>query len=148
MSDRHWSNLQETTSVFGIKLLYWIFRLGGRTTFMLTLWPVIIGYWLAVPRVRHASADYFDRLHKSGHFPSKPSIFHQFRHIFHFADTILDSLEVLELKLSVDDTLIAYWVYATINVRNILILEAAQHVDNSICITNICQELITEALTL
>ena len=103
MPDRHWSNLQESTSVFGIKLLYWIYRLGGRVTFMLTLWPVIVGYWLAVPRVRQASSGYFEHLHKSGHFPSKPGIFHQLRHIFHFADTILDKILAVSGHFSARD---------------------------------------------
>lgn len=92
MSERHWSSIQETTSVFGIKLMYWIFRLGGRLAFWLTLWPVILGYWACISRVRHASGEYLDLLHKSGHLSTNPNILHQLRHIFRFADTILDKI--------------------------------------------------------
>jgi hypothetical protein len=64
------------------------------------------------------------------------------------AYTVLDGLEVLELKLSVDDALIAHRVHGAINVCDVIVLEATQHVDNSVGVTNVGKELITKTLTL
>ena len=64
------------------------------------------------------------------------------------ADIILYGLQILELQLCINNTLVAHGVHRTINVSNITILEATQNVDNSIRITNISQELISKTLTL
>ena len=60
----HWSTIQENTAVFGIRLLYWIYRLSGRAVFFLTLWPIVTAYWILLPRLRRVSLDYFRHLHR------------------------------------------------------------------------------------
>lgn len=42
MAAKHWSETQEKTNTAGISLLLTVFRLGGRTLFHLSLWPVIV----------------------------------------------------------------------------------------------------------
>ena len=49
MSERHWSETGEKTSTAGITVLLALFQLGGRTLFHLSLWPVIVFYWLVSP---------------------------------------------------------------------------------------------------
>lgn len=51
MTDRtvHWAGIRETTFVWGIRILYGFFRLGGRPLFWLSLWPVVAVYWLMLP---------------------------------------------------------------------------------------------------
>ena len=58
MTNKHWSETQEKTSTAGISILLAFFRIGGRTLFHLSLWPVIVFYWLASPAARRASTLY------------------------------------------------------------------------------------------
>ena len=91
MTDRHWSETQEKTSSAGIALLLAAFRLGGRTLFHISLWPVILFYWLASPAARRASRQYLAHV---SHTRNKavPRVFASLRHTWRFADTILDKL--------------------------------------------------------
>lgn len=91
MTDKHWSETQEKTSTAGISILLAFFRIGGRTLFHLSLWPVIVFYWLASPAARHASTLYLTHVaHTAG--TRKPGLFASLAHIWRFADTILDKL--------------------------------------------------------
>lgn len=91
MTENHWSETQEKTSTTGISLLLGIFRLGGRTLFHITLWPVIVFYWLANPLARRASSRYLTHI-ANCQGKSAPTSFASLRHIWRFADTILDKL--------------------------------------------------------
>ena len=65
-----------------------------------------------------------------------------------FAYVILYCLQILQLQLCVDNTLVTNWINRAIDVGDVTILKAAQNVDNSIGIADIAQELVTQALTL
>ena len=91
MSERHWSETGEKTSTAGITVLLALFQLGGRTLFHLSLWPVIVFYWLVSPTARHASRTYLTHMARvRGTRP--PSAFSSLAHLVRFADTILDKL--------------------------------------------------------
>ncbi len=94
MTDKtvHWAGIRETTFVWGIRILYGFFRLGGRPLFWLSLWPVVAVYWLMLPRVRAASLDYLKRAFAAGLLKRRPTVFTTLTHVFHFADTVLDKL--------------------------------------------------------
>jgi predicted LPLAT superfamily acyltransferase len=89
----HWAGMGETTFVSGIWTLFWIHQLLGRKFFLAVLFPVTLVHWLARPAIRHASLQYLQRLQQStgalGHMPDwRDSI----RHVFLFAETMLDKL--------------------------------------------------------
>jgi predicted LPLAT superfamily acyltransferase len=88
----HWSTIQENTAVFGIRLLYWIYRLTGRVVFFLSLWPVVTAYWILLPQLRRVSLDYFRHLHAFEPSAPRAGLPQSLRHTFRFADTILDKL--------------------------------------------------------
>ena len=91
MAAKHWSETQEKTNTAGISLLLTVFRLGGRTLFHLSLWPVIVFYWLVSPTARRASRLYLDHVARTKKEP-RPSCLATLKHIWRFADTILDKL--------------------------------------------------------
>lgn len=91
MSARHWSDLPEHTSTWGIGVLLAAFRLGGRVLFFASLWPVVVFFWLCLPNVRRASWGYQVRLARFCH-RAKPAPWASFAHMWRFADTILDKL--------------------------------------------------------
>ncbi len=93
MVRKHWSNIGESTLTSGIWVLYALHRLFGRRIFHIVLWPIVAGFWLMQPRARQASLDYLMRMqHATGTIGHAPSVRDSLRHLFSFADTILDKL--------------------------------------------------------
>lgn len=89
--ERHWAGMEETTVVFGIRLLYWVYRLGGRWPFRVCLYPVVLGHWLSRPAVRQASLQYLQRLQAStGALGHEPGRWDSVKHMLLFAETMLD----------------------------------------------------------
>ena len=89
--ERHWSEQTETTSLWGIRLLMAVFRLGGRVSFFLTLWPVVLVFWLVSGNARRASNSWLRQVALFARGPA-PGPFASLRHLWRFADTILDKL--------------------------------------------------------
>ena len=89
----HWAELGETTSVAGIWFLYGLYRVFGRWPFRLCLLPVVVYYWLSNRVAREASLQYLRRLEAAtGALGFVPGRRHGFRHLFRFADTMLDKM--------------------------------------------------------
>ena len=66
--------------------------------------------------------------------------------LLHLVDAALDGLEVTQLQLQVDDFLVAHGIYCSVNVGHVVVVEAAQHMDNGVSLTDIAQELVAQAL--
>jgi hypothetical protein len=61
----------------------------------------------------------------------------------------LDGLEVLELQLCVNDILVGCGVYGSIALTyDVIVVEAADDVDDGVALTDVTEELVAEALTL
>lgn len=93
----HWASLNESTFVVGIRLLFWIYRVLGRTPFRLCLYPVVLYYWAAKPLARQSSLEYLRRLHAHQRLQGtsvgrEPGAWQSLQHLLAFADTILDKL--------------------------------------------------------
>lgn len=90
---QHWAEMGENTFVFGIWLLFWIYRLFGRWPFRLCLYPVITVHWLLRSSLRGASLQYLQRIEATtgaiGHVPGWRD---SRRHVSLFAETMLDKL--------------------------------------------------------
>lgn len=92
-SSRHWSALGEATCVWGIWLLYALYRVFGRVLFRAVMVPVVAYFWLAYPLARRSSGDYLRRLEAAtGAIGTRPTWRHSLFHLFSFGDTILDKL--------------------------------------------------------
>ncbi|WP_051320671.1 acyltransferase [Cupriavidus sp. amp6] len=90
---RHWSRIGEATCVWGVWCLYTIHRLLGRMAFRAVLYPVVTYYWLTHGAARRASRDYLRRVHRAtGAQDPLPRARHTLRHLYAFADTLLDKL--------------------------------------------------------
>ncbi|MBY0468041.1 MAG: acyltransferase [Burkholderiaceae bacterium] len=83
---KHWAAMGENTFVAGIWLLFGVHRLLGRTVFSLLLWPVVLVYWLAHPRLRAHSLGYLWRLQPTAGWREGLA------HVRLFAETMLDKL--------------------------------------------------------
>ncbi|KWR74655.1 LpxL/LpxP family acyltransferase [Cupriavidus sp. IDO] len=87
---RHWSRIGEATCVWGVWCLYGLYRVFGRPVFRAVLYPVVTYYWLMHGAARRASLDYLRRVQPAA--GAAPGARHTLRHLFSFADTLLDKL--------------------------------------------------------
>jgi hypothetical protein len=60
--DRHWSQMNESTFVPGLRLMLWIYRIFGRWPARLIIYPIVFWYMIAKPGARAASSDYRKRV--------------------------------------------------------------------------------------
>ena len=60
----------------------------------------------------------------------------------------LDGFKVLQLQFCVDDFLVAYWVYRTVNMGYVVILETAQNMYDCICLADVAKKLVAKSFTL
>jgi predicted LPLAT superfamily acyltransferase len=93
LTPRHWSNIGESTVVWGVLFLYRVHRVFGRWPFRVCVFPVVLLHWLARPTLRQASLQYLERLESaSGALGHRPGPRDSLRHVMLFADTLLDKL--------------------------------------------------------
>lgn len=85
--------MEETSLIWGIKTLVWIYRLFGRWAFRLFLVPVVSYYFLAGTQARTASMDYLRHLQQ--HCPELHigcGWWSSYRHFLSFGETLLDKI--------------------------------------------------------
>lgn len=90
---KHWAALEETSLVWGIKALVWIYRIFGRWAFRLVLMPVVSFYFFTGTIARNASRDYLRRLKQ--YFPDlriSGGWWQSYRHFLGFGETLLDKI--------------------------------------------------------
>ena len=89
----HWADLNEVAASFGIRILFFIYRVFGRIPVLLILYPVILWFFIAGKIARESSRDYLARLYtySEGRTP-KPTSLNVFRHLYSFGECILDKL--------------------------------------------------------
>jgi len=90
----HWAERPETATLRGMRLLVAVYRLGGVWPFRLCLAPVVLCYGLFHRGARQASADYRRRMHRANPAFPPPRPWHFFRHLWEFANALLDKLAV------------------------------------------------------
>jgi predicted LPLAT superfamily acyltransferase len=89
----HWSQIQESGGLLGMRLMFFLYRWFGRWLFNIVLYPVILYFFISNRTAREASMDYIDRLEKFGTIPQQKSLRSQsFRHFLQFGKTLLDKL--------------------------------------------------------
>lgn len=89
----HWAALEETSLIWGIRTLVWIYRIFGRWAFRLFLGPVVSYYFLTGRAAREASMDYLRRLGAT--FPAlglRSGWWLSYRHFLSFGETLLDKI--------------------------------------------------------
>ena len=87
----HWSTQQEIANPWGIRLLLFVYRYGGRPAFWLMACPVVFYYFLFAGKARRASRDYLQRLHEySNGATPKSSWWWSYRHLLSFALNLLE----------------------------------------------------------
>lgn len=89
-SGSHWASINESSFVFGMRLLFWVCRVFGRWPFRVILYPVLAWYVLAKPAARRASQAYLQ--HMRAFAPVPGGLAGVLRHFGAFAENILDKM--------------------------------------------------------
>ncbi|MCW8195257.1 acyltransferase [Proteobacteria bacterium 005FR1] len=93
MKNQHWSEINEATSVLGIRILFFVYRVLGRGVFNLFLMPVIAWYFCFQGRARRASLSYLRRVRAQGGLPEGgPLWLANIKHFYSFGIGLLDKL--------------------------------------------------------
>lgn len=103
----HWSRMQETGSVLGMRILLAIYSLLGKKAFRLLLKPVILYYWLFFSTYRQASEEYLQNLQqyaKQKKLPLNQYVtLTSFNHLSYFAESMLNKLVAWQGKITQED---------------------------------------------
>ncbi len=96
-SKRHWAQMNESSFIFGMRLLFWIYRIAGRWPFRLVLYPVLAWYVMTKPAARHASRTYLSHVnkyvaHRGDNQLVRSDLLGVFQHFASFAENILDKM--------------------------------------------------------
>lgn len=102
----HWAERPETATLRGMRLLLTVYRVGGVWPFRLCLAPVVLCYALFHHRARRASADYRRRMHRFNPTFPAPRPWHFLRHLWQFANALLDKLAVWMGDLTRDQVIL------------------------------------------
>ena len=68
--------------------------------------------------------------------------------LLHLLDALFDGFEVLDLQLGIDDLLVAHGVNGTVHVGHVIVVEAAEHMDDGISLADVGKELVAQSFTL
>ncbi len=110
LPSNHWASLREAGASAGLWFLYGVYRLGGRWIYRALLIPVAAYFVLVRGVARRASIDYLQRVGTLAPDASRWTRFaHAVRHVYHFADVLLDkalvwtgALDLSKMQLNSD----------------------------------------------
>ena len=64
-----------------------------------------------------------------------------------FGESAVDGLEVFDLQFVVDDLFVAHGIDRSVHVGYVVVVEAAQHVEYGVCLTDVGQEFVAESFS-
>lgn len=90
---KHWSQVQESGALLGIRFMFFIHRWLGWWLLKLCAYPVILYFFLMKKPARHASYAYLEKIKCHGGLPKKANLrYWSLRHFFQFGRNLLDRL--------------------------------------------------------
>jgi len=93
--NKHWSQIQESGVLLGMRFMLFIYRYLGRGMFTIFLYPVIAYYFLTKKQARNASIHFLKKIRAQGGISSAAHLpYWSFKHFLHFGDGLLDKLAV------------------------------------------------------
>ena len=100
----HWAQLEELSTLWGMRFLLRIYLLLGRTVLQVFLYPVVTYYWLINGSGRRASQSYLSRVAKfTPAAKLNSSLLCSYKHFISFANAIIDKLAAWTGALSQAD---------------------------------------------
>ena len=103
----HWSKIKEKkTSDRGLFFLFKIYEYLGVKPLKLALYPIIFLFFIIDSNIRKVSYKYLSYIYaikkKNGEYFPTPTLWHVFKHIYSFADSLLDKAIAWKGELGID----------------------------------------------
>jgi len=90
---KHWSQVQESGAILGLRFMFFIHRWVGWWVLWLISYPVITYFFLAKQDARLASRDYLNRVKIAGGIPTNANLTSwSYKHFLQFSRNLLDRL--------------------------------------------------------
>jgi predicted LPLAT superfamily acyltransferase len=93
VSGRKWSDIGEVGFIWGMRLLFWVYRHVGSWAFTIALQPVVLYYFATNKVARQSSREFLRRVY-SGRDRGNSSWWGVYRHLLSFAQSTVDKLGV------------------------------------------------------
>ena len=77
-----------------------------------------------------------------------PLVAAHFGYLFHALQAVFHRFQVFQLQLRVNDFLVAHGIHRPIDVHDVRVVEATQHVDDGVRFADVAQELVAQSLAL
>lgn len=103
---KHWADIAETTTVTGIRILIFVYRIGGPLLFRVCLFPVICFYFLFRNDFRQTSKEYLERVQKKATQLPAVTWLLSFRHLWQFGLAQIDKFAIWTGSISIDKVVI------------------------------------------
>lgn len=120
-SSTHWAQQQEVKGLWGMRLMLLVWRLLGRKSFSLLLYPVVGVYWLTASTARKASQSWISRVRAQliARRMPVPSNLTSYQHFLRFGGAMLDKIASWRGELHIGrDVVFAPGAEETLNVSD------------------------------
>ncbi len=106
----HWASMREAGTLFGLRFLYFVHRVFGRWLVSFCLWPTVAYFVLFRPASRRSSQQFL-RAHYACYpafWSRPPSLWDTCKHLYVFAQTVVDKLLSWSVDIDADQFDIAH----------------------------------------
>lgn len=97
-----WTKQKESTSLFGIKLILFMYRIGGRFLVYPILYIIVFFVYLFNKKARLYSKTYLDMLAKNSH-ANKVKKYSSYKHLFRFCESVLQKLLAWNNEIKIEE---------------------------------------------
>lgn len=101
LQPEHWAHIPERRGMLGMRFMFWVYRVLGRDCFQTFLYPAVAFFYMTGKSQRQASEQFLQRAHTEASRQDvawDPHV-NSFRHMFRFADAMLDKMASWQGKI-------------------------------------------------
>lgn len=104
----HWSSIREAGTLFGLQFLGFVYKVFGRWPVTLCLLPTVAYFVLFKGATRSSSQEYLQKHYQSypEQWAKKPNLWSTCKHLFLFAETVVDKLLSWIIEIDADNFVI------------------------------------------
>jgi predicted LPLAT superfamily acyltransferase len=105
--ESHWSQIREKGSSLGLAVMFFFFRIPGRAFFSVTLYPVMLYFFITNRLARHASMQFLKQVYQydpvNSPWKKEPGLTQSFANFLSFGQAIADKLAAWTNKLNLEE---------------------------------------------
>ena len=103
---RHWANIAESGTIIGMRILVFVYRVGGPWLFKVFLFPVICFYFLVKSDSRQTSREYLHRVRRKAKQLPPVTLLLNFKHFWQFSLALIDKFAIWTGKIKLEQVVL------------------------------------------